>query len=204
MRTLLALAILLAAAPATADVWLAGMPPPPPPEPAKPYVRPLLGDRWTVTAMPGTGWVEIHGTLGGGMLIDPTVTRTFDRFEIAADYMLLDWNDEQGMRSSGTLHRLGGELRYQFGRVRVQGKMTLDAVASAGLGWQHISQDHGAPIGRSDGSFGVVLRMLSDLGDREKERTFFGFEIGARFLVTRGADHTDRGFVVAFGVPLGW
>lgn len=202
MRTLLALAIVLAAAPAAADVWL--VKPPPQPAPSKPYVRPLLGDRWTVSAMPGLGWIEVDGTRGGGMLIAPTVTRTFDRFEVAGEYIALDWNVEDPMRSSGTLHRLGGELRFQIARTRIQEKMTLDAAVGAGLGLQHLTRDHGAPIDRSDGSFGVVLRMLADLDNRDKERTLFGMEMSARFIYTRGAGAADRGFVFTFGVPLGW
>ena len=202
MRTLLLLAIALAASPAAADVWLAGELPPPP-EPAKPYVRPLLGDRWSVTAQAGVGWLEIEGVAStGGMALNPTVTRTFDRFELSADYLALDWHDDTRMRSSGTVHRLGGELRYQLGRIRVEKKMTLDAVATAGLGWQHVVQDHGASIDRGDGSLGVVLRIITDMDDREKERMFFGFEIGVRLLVANGGD--DRGFGGAFGVPLGW
>lgn len=202
MRTLLALAIVLgAAAPAAADVWLVGYPPPEP-APEKPYVRPLLGDRWTVTAMPGVGWMQIDGTLGGGMLIDPTITHTYDRLEVSADYMALDWNDQSNMRSDGTLHRIGADVRYQFGRVRIERKMTMDAVATAGFGFQHITQDHGAPINRTDSSLGLVLRMLTDIDDRDKERTFFGMEIGVRYLRSNGGH--DHGVVVAFGVPIGW
>ncbi len=202
MRTFLLFAIVLAASPAAADVWLAN-PPSPPPEPAKPYVRPLLGDRWTMTAQVGVGLVQFGDVANTtGMMINPTLTRTFDRFELSADYLALDWYDETGMRSGGTLHRLGGELRYQVGRIRIQKKMTMDAVATAGLGWQHFVQDHGAAIDRADSSLGVVLRMITDLDDRDKQRLFCGWEIGARLLVARGGD--DRGFVVGFGVPIGW
>lgn len=198
----LGLAVLGLAAPAHADVWLVGKEPPPPPEPARPYVRPLLGDRWTVTAQTGVGWIGIDGVHNsGGLMIDPTVTRTFDRLELSADYLAMDWHDPTGMRSSGTVHRVGGEIRYQAGRVRIEQTMSLDAVLSAGLGWQHVVQDHGASIDRPDVSLGLVLRTITDMDRRDPQRVFFGMEIGGRFLASRDG---DKSFLIAFGVPFGW
>jgi hypothetical protein len=202
MRTYLFLAIAMCAAPAAADVWLAGQAPTYSPTP---HVRPLLGDRWSVSAFLGLGVMQVHGIVGSGPTINPTVTRTFDRVEVAADYLALDWNDTTDMRSDGTLHRLGGEVRYQAGRIRMQDKSTFDLVLTAGLGRQHLVQDHGASIDRGDASLGLVLRMLADMDDREKERAFFGTEMSFRLLLAPTAgDHADLGFAFSFGVPIGW
>ncbi|MFN0247473.1 MAG: hypothetical protein ACKV2T_11355 [Kofleriaceae bacterium] len=204
MRALLPIALLLCATSAHANTWLAG-------DartittitPTRPYVRPILSDRWSITAQSGVGWLQIDGvTNEASALIAPAITRTFDRVELAAEYLAMDWYTPSGMRSGGTVHRLGGELRVQVARARVERKMTLDAVATAGIGWQHVVQDHGAPIDRGDISLGVVLRMITDLHDDDNKRILFGFELGARLLFTSGGD--DRGAIISFGVPLGW
>jgi hypothetical protein len=201
MRTLLAIALLLAATTAHANTWLAGDSPTV--TTTKPYVRPILSDRWSVAAQTGVGWLQIDGmTNEGSALIASAVTRTFDRVELSAEYLAMDWYMRSGMRSGGTVHRFGGELRFQVARARVDRKMTLDAVATAGIGWQHVVQDHGAPIDRGDASLGVVLRMIGDLHDDDKKRILFGFEISARVLFAMNSD--DRGAIISFGVPLGW
>ena len=201
------LIILALAFPATAgaNVWLADAPPPdraPPSIAAPPPAPSPLGDRWTMTAQVGVGWLTIDGVANeAGVAINPTLARTFDRIEVAADYLAMDWSDDEGgMRSAGMLHRIGGDVRYQVGRVRID-RMTMDAVATAGLGWQHIVRDHGAPIDRPDLSAGVLLRVITDVDDRDRDRVFFGFELGARMII---APDGDRGVVIAFGVPLGW
>lgn len=208
-----ALSILLAvAASARADNLIAGDPSPapkpiviaPPPPPA-PRVRPLLGDRWTLSAETGVGWLQLGGALGGGMLVQPALTRTFDRLEVSATYTAMDWVDATQMHPSGTVHRLGAAAHYQLGRVRVERKMTLDLVGTAGAGVQHVVPERGRSRDRPDVSLGVVLRTLTDLDDRTGSRLFFGMELGAQLLlVPRRDGEVDLGVMIAFGVPIGW
>lgn len=211
LRSLAMLAVLTTAA--HADVVIAQDPPPPqpqvivaqPPPPPRPRVRPLLGDRWTVSAQTGVAWMQIRGTLGGGTLIQPALTRTFDRLELAASYTALDWIDKTRMRPSGTVHRLGAAAHYQAGRVRVQRKLTLDLVGTAEVGLQHFVPERGPARGRADFALGVLLRNLGDLDDREPQRLFFGMELGAKLLMMpRTSGDIDLGVIVAFGVPIGW
>jgi len=203
MRTYLFLAIALSAAPAAADVMLAGETPTV--SVPTPHVRPHLGERWTVVPHLALAWIQVHDVTGGGAAINPTLSRTFDRVELSVDYLALDWNDTTNMRSDATLHRLGGELRYQVGRIRMDRSSTFDAVITGGLGVQHVVQDHGESIDRGDASLGLVLRVIDDMDEREKERAFFGMETGFRLLLApRPGGHTDLGFAFTFGVPIGW
>jgi hypothetical protein len=199
MRALFLIALL--ATSAHANTWLAGDSPTV--TTTKPYVRPILSDRWSLTAQTGVGWLEIDGvTNEGSALIAPAVTRTFDRVELSAEYLAMDWYTPTGMRSGGTAHRVGGEVRFQVARARVERTMTLDAVATAGIGWQHVVQDRGASIDRGDATVGVVLRMVADAHEDDKKRILIGFEISARALFVMNS--TDRGAIISFGVPLGW
>jgi hypothetical protein len=153
----------------------------------------------------GVGWLRLDGTFGGGMLLQPTVTHTYDRVELSAHYTAMDWVDSSGMVASGVMHRLGGDVGYQVARVRVGREMTIDAVLSAGLGIERVVREHSSSLDGVDASIGVMGRILTDMDGRDPQRIFYGWEMGARMLyVPRIGGKTDIGFLVAFGVPLGW
>jgi hypothetical protein len=154
---------------------------------------------------PATGviWMQVRGVTGTGMLLQPMVTRTFDRFEVSVDYSLSRLGDENQEMPSTVANRLGASAQYQVGRIRVSTTMTLDLVAQGGIGLQHLVRDHDT-IDRPDLSVGLGFRMLDDIGEHAPHRILFGMELGARLIAApRPAGGTDLGCVIAFGVPLG-
>lgn len=156
-----------------------------------------------MTAQTGVGWLQIAGVWGSGMLIQPSLTRTFDRVELAVDYLGMDSSDRARPRQGATVHRLGGELRYQAARARVSRDMTLDLVGAAGIGVEYITIEHSPALGRADVAFGVVLRMLTDV-DSSDRRALYGMELGARVIAApRSGGGTDLGFILAFGCAVG-
>ena len=222
MRIFGLLTALLVCSTAHAEVLLAGDPPPPPPPPppslivapARPLVvvhsasnsrpRPRLADRWTLTPATGVLWMSVHGVTGSGLLLQPTVTRTFDRFELAADYAVARLGDTSAQMPLTVVHRLGASAHYQAGRLRVGETMTLDLVAQAGVGVEHLVRDRAGSIDRPDLSLGLGFRLLTDLDEHPPHRILFGFELAARLLVIpRASGGADLGYGVAFGGTLG-
>ncbi len=216
-RTLLTIALWTAST-AHADTLLVGDPPPPPPPPpphvvvaitpplvaVTPEPRPPLADRWTLTPATGVLWMQVQGISGSGIVLAPTVTRTFDRYELSADYTLSRLGESSQPMPTTVVHRLGASVGYQAGRIRVGGTMTLDLVVQGGLGIQHLVRDHAEIVDRPDVSLGINLRMLDDVSDQAPRRIFFGMEIGARLIMTpRPSGGTDLGCVIAFGAPFG-
>ena len=215
MRSLTFLTLGLLTASAHAELQLAGDPPPPPPPvvvaitppvvivtPRAP--RPVLSDRWTLTPATGVIWMQLHGATETGMLIQPTLTRTFDRLELQGDYLISNLGDETGAMPRTVMHRIGASAHYQAGRIRVDGKLTLDLVAQGGIGVELLVRDRAGTIERPDISLGIGLRMLTDIDGRANRRILFGMELGVRVIaIPRAAGGPDLGFVVAFGVPLG-
>ncbi|MDQ3369564.1 MAG: hypothetical protein M3680_29400 [Myxococcota bacterium] len=220
--TLGLLGLLAATAPAHADLEVAAdeEPPPPPPPPVlivtplavaaptppstRPPPRPPLSDRWTLTPATGVLWMQVHGATGSGMLLQPTLTRTFDRLELQADYLLAHVTDDAGAMPGALVHRLGASAHYQAGRIRVERTMALDLVTSAGVGLQRVMRDDGRSLDRPDLSVGIGLRMLTDIIDRPPQRVFFGMEVALRLLVVPRRDASpDLGLAIAFGIPLG-
>jgi hypothetical protein len=166
-----------------------------------------LANRFIVLAAFGGAFMTIDGVGTNGMAIQPTLQRTFDRFELQTDLLLVDWTP----RSNGGGHvlRLGAAARYQAARLRVS-DLTLDAVVEAGAGWQRLMPDEGVVRNRADIEVGIGLRMLSrilpnhDSSSARARPIFFGIEAMVRLLVTpqRNAP-TDVACVLAFGLPLG-
>lgn len=166
-----------------------------------------LANRFIVLAAFGGAFMTIDGVGTNGMTIQPTLQRTFDRFELQTDLLLVDWNP----RSNGGGHvlRLGAAARYQAARFRVS-DLTLDAVLEAGAGWQRLMPDEGVVRNRADIEVGIGLRMLSRLLPNQASSAsgarpiFFGVEAMVRLLVTpqRNAPN-DVACVLAFGLPIG-
>lgn len=163
--------------------------------------RDPLVDRFTAIPAFGLVWLQIDGQGGAGMLIQPTVTRTFDRVELQGELAIGDWAASDASAAGALIGRLGGTARYQVGRVRVEGTMTLDLVAEAGLGVQRIAHDDGRMLTRPDLLGGVGFRMLSNVRNvNAPSRIFMGMEVMFRAIVAPGG---DLGFMFAFGVPFG-
>ena len=157
-----------------------------------------LANRTTTVAALGLIWMQIDGITNSGMAVQPTLTRTFDRFELQADYLLADLRDDSERMPGSYLHRLGFAARYQAARIRADRELTLDFVVEAGVGLQYIELDNGDVIGRNDLEAGIGLRMLSDVV--HGKRIFMGMEMMFRCLVSPGG---DKAFTFAFGVPFG-
>lgn len=221
MRIVSLLAALLVCRAAHADALLAGDPPAPPPPPPPPVIvavapppvvayqesprpRPPLSDRWTLTPAFGGMWMSVHGVVGSGLMLQPTVTRTFDRFELSADYAVARLGDASEPMPTTVVHRLGASAHYQAGRIRVGSMMTLDLLAQAGVGIEHLVRDRAGSIDRPDLSLGLGFRVLDNLGASRPHRILFGLEMGARLLVIpRASGGADLGCGIAFGVLLG-
>ena len=140
------------------------------------------------------------------MAIQPTLQRTFDRFELQTELLLADWTPQPSQ--GGHLIRLGTSARYQAARLRVA-DLTLDAVLDAGVGWQRLLPDAGAARNRADFEVGMGLRMLTrtlttNANVSVQRHMFVGLEFMVRLLVTpQRHGPTDIGCVVAFGIPFG-
>ena len=167
-----------------------------------------LANRFIVLAAFGGAFMTVDGVGTNGMAIQPTLQRTFDRFELQTDLLLVDWTP----RSNGGGHvlRLGAAARYQAARLRVS-DLTLDAVVEAGAGWQRLMPDQRAARNRGDIEVGIGVRMLSRIlphrtatSSMRARPVFFGVEAMVRLLVTpqRNAP-TDVACVLAFGLPIG-
>jgi len=178
---------------------------PPPPPPRAPAAVIELGDRFTAFAGFGMMWLEVGGTGGSGMAIQPTLQRTFDRVELQGELLLADWQHGTGMAAAGGIvGRLGAEARYQAGRIRVEHRMTLDLVLEAGAGLQGIALDDGGTQLRSDLELGLGLRMLTDVHEHGPARAFLGMEAMLRVLIAPQPDaRPDLGLVLTFGIPFG-
>ena len=158
-----------------------------------------LSNRETAIAGFGLVWMQVDGASMTGMAIQPTLQRTFDRFETQLEYTIADLRDDKMRVPGANLHRLGIAARYQAGRVRVDRHMTLDFVVETGIGLQYLDRDTGDAFGRNDFALGIGLRSLSDVR-ANGPRVFLGFEAMMRVLVTPSG---DKAFVGVFGVPLG-
>jgi hypothetical protein len=156
-----------------------------------------LAKRTTLIPAFALVYMQIEGITNGGMAIQPTLTRTFDRFELQADYTLADLRDEQERMPGSYLHRIGFAARYQAARLRVdRNQMTLDFVVEGGIGFQYLELDNGDVIGRNDLSLGIGLRMLAEAANGK----LMGMEMMFRGLATPSG---DKAFVFAFGIPFG-
>ena len=157
-----------------------------------------LANRETMIAGFGLVSMQVDGIANSGMAVQPTLTRTFDRFELQVEYLLADLRDDSMRQPGSILHRLGFSGRYQAARARVDRSMTLDFVVEGGVGLQYLERDDGDVIGRNDLSLGFGLRMLSNV--THGRRAFMGLEAMFRGLVTPSG---DKAFVFVFGVPFG-
>jgi hypothetical protein len=153
-------------------------------------------NRTTLTAAFGLVAMQVDGVTTSGMLVQPTFTRVFDRFELQADYFIADVREDSN-RMDALVHRFGFAARYQVARARADG-LTLDLIVEGGIGLQYISLDNGDAYGRNDLEVGIGLRMLSDV--THGKRVFMGLDAMLRGLVT---PEGDKAFVFAFGVPFG-
>ena len=202
----IALVILLLAGVAHADALIARDPPPPPPPPPAPaaatYTEPVepdrLRDRLTFLAAMGGMDLQIDGAWGGGMLVQPTVTRTFDRLELQGELGLSSWDGRGPMATRSLFSRLGATARYQAARARIDNEVTFDLVVEAGAGMENIARDRAPAIERPDLEVGAAFRLLAAPRDSDR-RILIGLEISIRTIV---APH-DHGFVVLFGLPVG-
>ena len=197
--------LLLLAGVARADTaLLAGdpPPPPPPPPPAAVYSVPpepdRLSDRLTFLAAIGGLDMPIAGVSGGGMLVQPTVTRTLDRLELQGELGIAAWGSSGTMATRAVIARLGATARYQVARARLDNEMTLDLVVEGGGGIENIGRDRAPTIERPDLELGAAFRLLAAPRETDR-RTLIGMEISIRMLV---APH-DHGFAVLFGLPVG-
>lgn len=211
MRRALACLVLLAgsarAAPAqlvTGDAsggaLIARDPPPPPPPPPPPIVAEPpppddLGDR--LTLLPGFGMIWLDG--GSGVLVQPTVTRTFDRFELQGELGLASWHADTPSPHHGLFGRLAATARYQAARLRVDRTLALDLVVEAGAGIERRASDDAGPATRPDAAFGLGLRMLGCDRVEADRRVLVGLEVMARVLVSPAGD----GVAIVLGLPIG-
>jgi hypothetical protein len=156
-----------------------------------------LANRTTLIPALGLVYMQIEGIANGGIAIQPMLTRTFDRFELQADYTLADLRDEEERMPGSYLHRIGFSARYQPARLRVdRDRMTLDFVVEGGIGFQYLEFDNGDVMGRNDVSVGIGLRMLAEAANGK----LMGIEMMFRGLATPSG---DKAFVFAFGIPFG-
>jgi hypothetical protein len=156
-----------------------------------------LSHRTTLIPAAGLVYMQIEGISNGGMAILPTLTHTFDRFELQADYTLADLRDDEERMPGSYLHRIGLSARYQAARLRVdRNAMTLDFVIEGGIGFQYLEFDNGDVMGRNDLSVGIGLRMLAEVANGK----LMGMEMMFRGLATPSG---DKAFVFAFGIPFG-
>jgi hypothetical protein len=197
MKALVAVAMLAGAA--RADALLAGDPPPPPPAPPPTIVAPRpplasdpFADRLTLTPAVGALFRS-----GDAMAVEASVTRTFDRAEVAASYSLASWSTDRVPRVGATIQRAGVEARYQALRKRVD-DLTLDLCAAAGVGWEHVAPDAGSSVDLGDVSLGAVARMLPNI-EHDRDRVWFGMEAELRVLIARD----DTTLMLVWGFPIG-
>lgn len=165
-----------------------------------------LANRFTLLAGFGGLVMTFDGTHSSAMAIQPTVQRTFDRFELQADLLLADWNPQPPGMSGGHVFRLGAAMRYQAARLRVVPDMTLDAIAELGVGMQRLQPDQGASRDRADFEIGIGLRMLTAINRRNaaSNRILFGLETMVRLLIApQPSGSTELGAVFMFGLPVG-
>ena len=199
MRLLLVLAAIAGAA--RADTLIATGPPPAsaPPLPTPPARPDGLGDRFTF--LPGFGAlvVAIEGVHGSGMLIQPTVTRTFDRVELQGELALAKWEQDDRGPARALFSRLGVTARYQAARFRVHDALTLDLVLDAGAGVERIDRDTMPALVHPDLALGMGLRMLGAERLDGGRRILVGLEVMGRLLF---APH-EQGAAIVFGLPIG-
>lgn len=160
------------------------------------HADPKFDNRTTLTAAFGLVAMQVEGVTTTGMLVQPTLTRVFDRFELQADYFIADVREDSN-RMDALVHRIGFAARYQAARLRAE-ELTLDFIIEGGIGLQYVSLDNGDAYGRNDLAVGIGLRMLYDV--TRGKRVFMGCDAMLRGLVTPDG---DKAFVFAFGVPFG-
>ena len=158
-----------------------------------------MTNRTTATAAFGLLYMQIDRIGTSGMLVQPTVTHTFDRFELQADYVLADLRDDSRRMAGSILHRIGLSARYQVQSWRGR-EFAGDLVAEAGVGFQYLERDVGEAFGRNDFSVGVGGRFLTNVNGGAKKRAFMGIDMMFRGLVSPSG---DKAFVFSFGVPFG-
>lgn len=158
-----------------------------------------LRDRMTLNTGMGIVGMEVDGVMTSGMHVQPAVTRTFDRFELHAEYMLGDLRDDS--MPGATLHRFGLAARYQVRRWRDAGMGTVDLVAGGGIGQQYVVVEDGSAFGRSDVEVGIGMRMLAGFrAKRQGEYMYMGLELMVRGLVTPSG---DKALLFAFSAAFG-
>lgn len=159
-----------------------------------------IDDRTTATAAFGLLYMQIDRIGTSGMLVQPTVTHTFRRFELQAGYTLADLRDDSERMGGSIMHRLGFGARYAVKHWVQRNEGSADIIVEAGLGLQYLERDVGEPFGRVDFGIGVGGRFLFDVNAGGKKPAFMGIDTMLRGLVTPGG---DKAFVFTFGVPFG-
>jgi len=205
MTKVFALLVLLVRVAGADTAWIASdPPPPPPPPPPAPAVHyeshepDHLRDRLTFLAAAGGIDLTIDGARGGGMLIQPTVTRTLDRLELQAELGLSSWDGRGPMATRSLLARPGATARYQAARFRVDNAASFDLVVEAGTGLEHIARDREPAVDRPDVELGAAFRIIAAPSESDR-RILIGLEFSVRMLL---APH-DHGFAIMFGLPVG-
>jgi hypothetical protein len=225
MMRLIALLTVISASARAGTLAIAGDPPPPPPEPqviagdpppppqviavdpplAPPAVvrrapgeRDRLRDR--LTFLPGSGvlWLWIDGERGEAAWLQPTVTRTFDRFELQGELGLGAWHQADRGPAHAVLGRFAVTARYQAARAHIEQTLALDLVVEAGVGLHELARDGMTPARGADVSVGAGLRMLGAERPAER-RVLIGLEAMGRVLFTP----YGRGVMIVFGLPMG-
>lgn len=156
-----------------------------------------LSERTTLLPAFGLVAMQIDGITNTGMAIQPTLTRTYDRVELQADYALADLRDDDERMPGSYLHRIGFAARYQAARLRVANdQMTFDVIVEGGIGFQYVELDDGDVMGRNDLSAGIGVRMLAEVDSG----VLMGMELMLRGLAM---PHGDKACMFAFGIPFG-
>jgi hypothetical protein len=204
MRRAWLVVLALAGTARASSLEIAGDPPPPPPPPAPMIVAPApppeepdqLTNRLTFLAGTGMLWLTIEGVHGSGWALQPTVTRTFDRFELQGEVAISSWRRDDTGPMRALVGRLGATARYQAARLHIENTLALDAVVEAGAGVEQIARDSGAALSRPDLTLGVGLRMAH----RDRDASIIlGLEVMGRAIVAPG----ERGLLIVFGLPVG-
>ena len=162
------------------------------------HAQDRLDNRTTMNIGFGLLAMQVDRTTTTGMLVQPSLTRTFDRFELQADYLLGDLRDDSMQMPGATIHRVGFAARYQAARLRDRGTAALELVVEAGIGLQYLALDDGTAFGRNDLEVGVGLRGLFGLPG--KSSALMGLEMMFRGLVT---PEGDKAVVFVFGASFG-
>ena len=159
-----------------------------------------LENRTTATAAFGLVYMQIDRTGTSGMLVQPTVTHTFRRFELQAGYTLADLRDDSQRMAGSIMHRLGFGARYAVQQWVQRREGSADLIVEAGVGLQYLERDVGEPFGRVDFGIGVGGRFLFDVNSGGTRPAFMGIDTMLRGLV---APSGDKAIVFTFGVPFG-